>query len=205
MGLAALGCSMTVFWWGLILIMFCPANLGWTPVSGHIGIEYDVARVSGFLLFDAWVSGEAGAFASACSHLILPALAPRSRGERLGRPDVYCSQETNLPYCETRPKPLQNKHLRPAGCANAASKDQRGGAFCGGQGGSRSLRLRWGSKPGTNSPYGLFVPGERQGLWPWHVAKRSAALIPRAHRFFANARHRQGPEWLMTGCSFPAG
>ncbi len=74
MGLATVGYSMPVFWWGLILIMFFSVNLGWTPVSGRIGIEYDVARVSGFLLFDAWVSGEDGAFASACLHLILPAL-----------------------------------------------------------------------------------------------------------------------------------
>ena len=74
MGMATIGYSMPVFWWGLILIMFFSVNLGWTPVSGRIGIEYDVARVSGFLLFDAWVSGEDGAFASACLHLILPAL-----------------------------------------------------------------------------------------------------------------------------------
>jgi len=49
-------------------------GLGWTPVSGRISIEYDVARVSGFMLVDAWLSGEAGAFKSACLHLLLPAL-----------------------------------------------------------------------------------------------------------------------------------
>jgi dipeptide transport system permease protein len=74
MGLATVGYSMPVFWWGLILIMFFSVNLGWTPVSGRISIEYDVARVSGFLLYDSWVSGEDGAFASACLHLVLPAL-----------------------------------------------------------------------------------------------------------------------------------
>jgi len=74
MGLATVGYSMPVFWWGLILIMFFSVNLGWTPVSGRIGIEYDVARVTGFLLVDAWLSGEDGAFASACAHLVLPAL-----------------------------------------------------------------------------------------------------------------------------------
>ena len=74
MGVATVGYSMPVFWWGLILIMFFSVNLGWTPVSGRISIEYDVARVTGFLLIDSWLSGEEGAFASAVSHLILPAL-----------------------------------------------------------------------------------------------------------------------------------
>jgi dipeptide transport system permease protein len=74
MGMATVGYSMPVFWWGLILIMFFSVNLGWTPVSGRISIEYDVARVTGFLLVDSWLSGEEGAFASACMHLLLPAL-----------------------------------------------------------------------------------------------------------------------------------
>ena len=74
MGVATVGYSMPVFWWGLILIMFFSVNLGWTPVSGRISIEYDVTRVTGFLLIDSWLSGEEGAFASALSHLILPAL-----------------------------------------------------------------------------------------------------------------------------------
>ncbi|MEJ5999872.1 ABC transporter permease [Paucibacter soli] len=78
MGVATVGYSMPVFWWGLILIMYFSVGLGWTPVSGRIGIEYDVARVSGFMLWDAWMAdrsgGEAGAFQSACLHLLLPAL-----------------------------------------------------------------------------------------------------------------------------------
>ena len=74
MGVATVGYSMPVFWWGLILIMFFSVNLGWTPVSGRISIEYDVTRVTGFLLIDSWLSGEDGAFASAVSHLLLPAL-----------------------------------------------------------------------------------------------------------------------------------
>ena len=74
MGMATVGYSMPVFWWGLILIMFFSVNLGWTPVSGRISIEYDVARVSGFLLLDSWLSGEEGAFSSALAHLLLPAV-----------------------------------------------------------------------------------------------------------------------------------
>ncbi|MET0518914.1 MAG: ABC transporter permease subunit, partial [Burkholderiaceae bacterium] len=74
MGMATVGYSMPVFWWGLILIMFFSVRLGWTPVSGRIGIEFDPARVTGFMLIDSWLSGEEGAFASAVSHLLLPAL-----------------------------------------------------------------------------------------------------------------------------------
>ncbi|MBY0234690.1 MAG: ABC transporter permease subunit [Burkholderiaceae bacterium] len=74
MGVATVGYSMPVFWWGLILIMFFSVGLDWTPVSGRISIEYDVAPVTGFLLLDAWLSGEPGAFQSACLHLLLPAI-----------------------------------------------------------------------------------------------------------------------------------
>jgi dipeptide transport system permease protein len=65
MGVATVGYSMPVFWWGLILIMTFSVSLGWTPVSGRIAIEFDPERVTGFMLIDAWLSGEAGAFKSA--------------------------------------------------------------------------------------------------------------------------------------------
>ncbi len=74
MGVALTGYSMPIFWWGLILIMFFSVMLGWTPVSGRIAVEYDVPFVTGFMLIDAWLSGDPGAFASAVSHLILPAI-----------------------------------------------------------------------------------------------------------------------------------
>lgn len=74
MGLATVGYSMPVFWWGLILIMFFSVQLGWTPVSGRIAIEYDILPRSGLMLIDAALSGQPGAFRSAVLHLILPAL-----------------------------------------------------------------------------------------------------------------------------------
>ncbi|MDT9001853.1 ABC transporter permease subunit [Paucibacter sp. APW11] len=74
MGLATVGYSMPVFWWGLILIMAFSVNLGWTPISGRIAIEYEVERLSGFMLWDSWRSSEEGAFLSALRHLALPAL-----------------------------------------------------------------------------------------------------------------------------------
>jgi dipeptide transport system permease protein len=74
MGLATLGYSMPIFWWGLVLIMVFSVDLGLTPVSGRIAIEYDIEPRTSFMLIDSWLSGEAGAFASALRHLLLPAL-----------------------------------------------------------------------------------------------------------------------------------
>ena len=74
MGVAMTGYSMPIFWWGLIMIMFFSVDLGWTPVSGRIAIEYDIPQVTGFLLIDSLISGEEGAFLSALRHLILPVI-----------------------------------------------------------------------------------------------------------------------------------
>jgi dipeptide transport system permease protein len=75
MGGALAGYSMPIFWWGLILILFFSVQLGWTPVSGRIDIEYDIVPRTGFLLIDSLLSTEEGAFRSAVLHLILPAIA----------------------------------------------------------------------------------------------------------------------------------
>jgi len=80
MGLALTGFSMPIFWWGLLLIMFfsvamrdiAPALA--LPVSGRMALEFDIVPRTGFMLIDAWLSGEAGAFRSALSHLVLPAI-----------------------------------------------------------------------------------------------------------------------------------
>jgi len=74
MGVAMTGYSMPIFWWGLIMIMFFSVDLGWTPVSGRIAIEYDIPQRTGLLLIDSLLSGEEGAFLSACRHLILPVI-----------------------------------------------------------------------------------------------------------------------------------
>ena len=77
MGLATVGNSMPVFWWGLVLIMFFSVGLQWTPVSGRVGIEFDVNPVTGFMLIDSalssWRGEEPGSFTSALLHLALPA------------------------------------------------------------------------------------------------------------------------------------
>ena len=75
MGASLTGYSMPIFWWGLLLILTFSVGLGWTPVSGRIAIQYDIPPVTGFMLIDALLSSDKGAFRSALSHLILPSIA----------------------------------------------------------------------------------------------------------------------------------
>ncbi|MCD2183366.1 ABC transporter permease subunit [Rhizobium sp. GN54] len=72
MGAALVGYSMPIFWWGLLLIIFFSGYLGWTPVSGRISLMYFFPQVTGFMLIDSLLSGQAGAFKSAVTYLILP-------------------------------------------------------------------------------------------------------------------------------------
>ena len=74
MGLSLTGYSMPIFWWGLLLILLFSVQLGLTPVSGRIAVKYFVEPVTGFLLIDTLLAGDTGAFRSALSHLILPAI-----------------------------------------------------------------------------------------------------------------------------------
>ncbi len=71
---ALVGFSMPIFWWALLLIVVFSGWLGWTPVSGRISFLYFFESVTGFMLIDSWLSGEAGAFKSAVRHLILPTI-----------------------------------------------------------------------------------------------------------------------------------
>ncbi len=74
MGLSVAGYSMPIFWWGLLLIMFVGERWGLTPVSGRIDlIQYYFEPVTGFMVIDAWLSGQAGAVKDALHHLLLPA------------------------------------------------------------------------------------------------------------------------------------
>ena len=72
MGISLTGYSMPIFWWGLLLILLFSVQLGWTPVSGRIAVQYYIEPVTGFLLIDTLLAGEFAAFRSALSHLVLP-------------------------------------------------------------------------------------------------------------------------------------
>jgi len=74
MSTALIGYSMPIFWWALLLIIVFSGNLGWTPVSGRIDLLYYFDDVTGFMLIDSLLSGQAGAFKSAVRHLILPTI-----------------------------------------------------------------------------------------------------------------------------------
>jgi len=75
MGVALIGYSMPLFWWGLLLIILFAGILQWTPVSGRISLMFFFPSTTGFMLIDSLLSGQVGAFKSALSHLILPAIA----------------------------------------------------------------------------------------------------------------------------------
>lgn len=80
MGSSLIGFSMPIFWWGLLLILVFSVNLGLTPVSGRIAIEYDIPIWTGLYLIDTLqtsVVSENGfaPFWSAVKHLILPSIA----------------------------------------------------------------------------------------------------------------------------------
>jgi dipeptide transport system permease protein len=68
------GYSMPIFWWGLLLILLFSVQLGWTPVSGRLSVQYFIEPHTGFLLVDSLLSDDKGAFQSALLHLILPAI-----------------------------------------------------------------------------------------------------------------------------------
>ncbi|GAB4397324.1 MAG: ABC transporter permease subunit [Rhodoferax sp.] len=72
MGISLTGYSMPIFWWGLLLILLFSVQMGLTPVSGRIAVQYYIEPVTGFLLIDTWLAGERDAFFSALAHLALP-------------------------------------------------------------------------------------------------------------------------------------
>jgi dipeptide transport system permease protein len=74
MGAALTGYSMPIFWWGLLLILLFSVELDLTPVSGRIAVQYYIEPVTGFLLVDTLLAGDRSAFASALSHIVLPAI-----------------------------------------------------------------------------------------------------------------------------------
>src|SRR5712691_7335000 len=74
MGISLVGYSMPIFWWGLLLILLFSVELDLTPVSGRIAVQYYIEPVTGFLLIDTLLLGDRGAFGSALSHIVLPAI-----------------------------------------------------------------------------------------------------------------------------------
>jgi len=69
------GFSMSIFWWGLMLILVFSVMLGVTPVSGRIDVLYDLPSVTGLYLVDAWFAeNKLKSFLNVLHHLLLPSL-----------------------------------------------------------------------------------------------------------------------------------
>ena len=146
MGVALIGYSMPIFWWGLLLIIFFSGYLGWTPVSGRISMMYFFPQVTGFMLIDSLISGQAGAFRSAVSYLILPTvvlatiplavIARQTRSamlEVLGEDYVRTARSKGLSAipghrraCATQRADPGHHHDRPAGGRAACRRDPDG-------------------------------------------------------------------------------
>jgi ABC-type dipeptide/oligopeptide/nickel transport system permease component len=67
--------SVPEFLWGLILLFLFGVVLQALPFTGAVSPNLPQPHVTGFLLLDALLVGRLDVFASACRHLILPALA----------------------------------------------------------------------------------------------------------------------------------
>ncbi|TGV75722.1 ABC transporter permease subunit, partial [Mesorhizobium sp. M2D.F.Ca.ET.145.01.1.1] len=48
--------------------------LGWTPVSGRMGLQFFLKPITGFMTIDTILYGKWDALRSALSHLVLPAI-----------------------------------------------------------------------------------------------------------------------------------
>ena len=71
---SVIGVSMPVFWLGLMLLLLFYRNLGWLPGSGRLDVVVTPpVHVTGIYLMDTLVEGSWGKFASALSHILLPA------------------------------------------------------------------------------------------------------------------------------------
>jgi len=63
------------FLWGLILLFVFGVALQLLPFTGEVSPGLPIPHVTGFLLLDSLLVGRLDVFLSACSHLILPAVA----------------------------------------------------------------------------------------------------------------------------------
>lgn len=71
-----IGYSVPVFWLGLLMLLLFYAKLQWAGGPGRLddAFLYTLELPSGWMLWDTWRSGEAGALANAFAHLVLPVL-----------------------------------------------------------------------------------------------------------------------------------
>jgi peptide/nickel transport system permease protein len=70
-----IGYSMPVFWLGLVGLLIFYDALDWVGGPGRLDVYYEdiVPPVTGMLLIDSLIAGDAGVFWNAVSHIMLPA------------------------------------------------------------------------------------------------------------------------------------
>jgi peptide/nickel transport system permease protein len=70
-----IGYSMPVFWLGLVGLLIFYDALDWVGGPGRLDVAYEdiVPPVTGMLLIDSLIAGDAGVFRNALSHIMLPA------------------------------------------------------------------------------------------------------------------------------------
>lgn len=71
--LSTIGFAMPIFWWALLVIFFFAVNLGLFPVSGRVGVEFEIPYRTGLYLVDSLLSENKDSFVSVLKHLVLPA------------------------------------------------------------------------------------------------------------------------------------
>ncbi len=77
MTITLLGVSVPAFWLAMLTVIFFSLQLGWFPVSGRIGLLYEIPNVTGFILVDTLLSDDIyamDAFKDALRHIALPTL-----------------------------------------------------------------------------------------------------------------------------------
>lgn len=71
--LSTIGFAMPIFWWALLVIFFFAVTLGMFPVSGRVGVEFEIPFQTGLYLVDSLLSDNKDSFFSVLKHLVLPA------------------------------------------------------------------------------------------------------------------------------------
>ena len=72
------GVSLPAFWFGMILQLLFFKQLGWLPLSGRVDtvvmLEHPLHVITGFYIFDSFITGNWAVFQSSVRHIILPAM-----------------------------------------------------------------------------------------------------------------------------------
>lgn len=71
---ALIGVSMPIFWLGLVFMLIFAVHLGWLPISGRLGVEFDIEIITNFYILDAVLTRNWPALKDALWHIIMPAL-----------------------------------------------------------------------------------------------------------------------------------